>query len=251
MYDYSYRVGFSQCGAERNMTITAMMDVLQDASIFHSEDLGVGYSRLDPDHLMWVLNYWEINIERMPLLCENITVGTFPYDFKGCFGHRNFYIKDASGNFLVKANSLWTLLDSEKMMPARTPADIKDAYTIEPKLEMNYSSRKVIAPEDARAINGEVITVQNHHLDGNAHVNNGQYIKLAIAALEDTFEGEAKVECRKYLSGLKALRVDYRKQAHLGDNIYPVVYRTEDAFYVSLNDAEGSAFSVSEFKTEA
>lgn len=244
MYDYSHRVGFSQCGADRVMSITAMMDVLQDASIFHSEDLGVGYSRLDLDKLIWVVNYWEINISRMPQLCEYITVGTFPYDFKGCFGYRNFYIKDEQGEFLVKANTLWTLLDGNAMRPARTPQDIKDAYTIEPKLDMSYSSRKVVMPEDVETVSQATITVSNQHLDGNGHVNNGQYVKLVVAAIENAYED--KVRSREFLSSVKSIRVDYRKQALLGDIICPVVAKSKEGIFVSLNDEEGNPYSVAQ-----
>lgn len=244
MYDYSHRVGFSQCGANRALSITSMMDVLQDASIFHSEDLGVGYSRLDRDNLIWVLNYWEINIIKMPDLCQRITVGTFPYDFKGCFGYRNFYIKDESGEFMVKANTLWTLLDGEKMVPARTPQDIKDAYELEDKLDMTYSSRKVTIPEGGEVLPQEAVSVSNQHLDGNGHVNNGQYVKLVIAALENTYED--KETCGEFLSNIRSIRVDYRKQALLGDVIYPVVVKAEDAIYVSLNDENGTPYSVAQ-----
>lgn len=244
MYEYSYRVGFSQCGADRLLNITSMMDVLQDASVFHSEDLGVGYSRLDPDNLFWVLNYWEINIEEMPELCQKITVGTFPYDFKGCFGYRNFYIKNEAGEYMIKANTLWTLLDGKSMTPARTPQDIKDIYVLEPKLDMTYSSRKVVMPEVDDRITMDNVIVTSQHLDGNGHVNNGQYVKLVISAIESTFDD--REESRRFLAGVKNLRVDYRKQAMLGDVIVPVVAKTDDGIYVSLNDESGTPYSVSQ-----
>lgn len=248
MYEYDYRIGFSMCGADRKLTIPAMMDVLQDASTFQSDDLGVGYSRLDIDNLMWVLNYWEINIDRMPMLSEQVKVGTFPYDFKGCFGNRNFYIKNADGEYIVKANTLWTLLNNKTMFPAKAPEDIVNAYELEPKLDMTYSSRKVTLPKDANVTEATPILVQTHHLDGNAHVNNGQYVKMAIASMEEVLRGREDEKNDNVLDGLKSLRIDYRKQAMLGDTLYPVICETDDAIYVALNDAEGSPYSVSEYK---
>ena len=38
---------------------------------------------------------------------------------------RQFWIKDANGGYIVKAESIWSLLDTEKRMPVRiTEGDI-------------------------------------------------------------------------------------------------------------------------------
>ena len=92
---------------------------------------------------------------------------------------------------------------------------------------MTYNPRKVLIPETDAVLTLEKdpIHIQLHHLDSNHHVNNGQYVKLAMSAL-----GEEE--------NISSLRIDYRKQAHLGDTIYPVV---------ALYDENKSAFSVAEF----
>ena len=77
------------------------------------------------------------------------------------------------------------------------------------------------------------VHIQIHHLDSNHHVNNGQYVKLALSQIGDP--------------EVSHLRIDYRKQAMLGDVIYPVVYSTGDERVVALNDEEGNPFSVSQF----
>ena len=232
-YEYGTRIGFSRCDVNNVLSITSLIDAFQDASIFQSEDAGVGFDVLREHDLLWVLNYWEIEIDRLPKLCERVTVGTYPYDFKSFMGYRNFYLKDEAGNYMVKANTTWTMVDTNKMTPVKTPDFIINAYTPGPKLDMTYSQRKILLPdkEGVSITEAETRTVELHHLDGNMHVNNCQYINFALtAAGEDV--------------NIRSLRADYRMQAHHKDKIYPVVYKEEEGFTVALNDKEGKPYSV-------
>ncbi len=235
MYEYTKRIGFSECDTNRSLTVTALIDAFQDCSTFQSEDLNVGFDVLQKEHLVWVVNYWEIQAERLPNLCDYVTVGTFPYSFKGCFGFRNFYMKDDAGNYLAKANSMWTLIDSQNAHPVKAPEYVSSAYTIEDKLDMDYNPRKVMIPEgdDVTVIEKDPIEITRHHLDSNNHVNNGQYVRLAMSELE--------------VDRIRHLRIDYRKQAVLGDVICPVVYVKENEKVVALNDRDGKPYSVSQY----
>ena len=237
MYEYKIRIGFSDCDTNKTFTLTSLIDAFQDCSTFQSEDLGVGFDVLTQHNLVWVINYWELNILRLPKLCDYVTVGTYPYDFKGCFGFRNFYMKDEKDEYIVKANSMWTLVDTISSRPSKAPQFISQAYELEQKLDMTYNPRKVLIPEtnDVLTLEKDPIHIQLHHLDSNHHVNNGQYVKLAMSAL-----GEEE--------NIASLRIDYRKQAHLGDTIYPVVYKTDNKSIVALYDENKSAFSVAEFE---
>ena len=235
MYEYKKRIGFSECDTDRKLTVTALIDAFQDCSTFQSEDLNVGFDVLAKEHIVWVINYWEIQIEKLPGLCDYVTVGTFPYSFKSCFGLRNFYMKDEGGDYIVKANSMWTLIDSLAVRPIKAPEYVSNAYTIEEKLDMDYNPRKVLIPEDGEAIvhTKEPVHIQKHHLDSNKHVNNGQYVKIAMSEIEE--------------ADIRSLRIDYRRQAMLGDVIYPVVYEKDNERVVALYDDEHKPFSVSQF----
>ena len=232
-YEYNLRVGFSQSDANLRMNITSIIDAFQDASCFHSDDLGVGYYYLKPKNLVWIINYWEVEFDRIPSYGDKLTVGTFPHLFKSFLGHRNFYLLDEQGNMIVRANTLWTLMDWKNMRPARPDEKILNAYELGEKLDMEYSSRKINIPEDGICEEKDTIVIQNYHLDPNNHVNNGQYIRIAMEMLPQN------KDCRR-------LRVEYRNQAHLGDEIHPVVYNIEGGYVVALNDKEGKAYSVVE-----
>lgn len=62
----------------------------------------------------------------------------------------------------------------------------KAAYPTEPAYDMEYSSRKVKCPENLTLV--EEVDVCQNYLDTNHHVNNGQYIRLAVNVLPIDFE---------------------------------------------------------------
>lgn len=239
-YEYRDRISFSRCDVNRKLSITSLIDAFQDASIFQSEDAGVGIDLLRSGNLLWVLNYWEIEIDRMPGLCDVVNIGTFPYAFKSFMGYRNFYLKDEEGNYLVKANTTWTMVDTVKMTPVKAPDNIVGAYELGSKLDMTYSPRKILIPEgeDVERVDADARTVELHHLDTNMHVNNCQYINFALTAAGEDMD-------------IAVLRADYRKQAHLKDKIYPFVYTKDNEKTVCLNDEEGKPYSVVYFKLRA
>ena len=235
MYEYSKRIGFSECDTNKRFTVPALIDAFQDCSTFQSEDLGVGFDVLEARNLVWVINYWELEISSLPRLCDRVVVGTFPYNFKSCFGFRNFYMKDEDGKYLVKANSMWTLIDSVESRPVKAPDFIPEAYDIEQRLDMTYSPRKVRIPEgDGVSVSEkDPVQIQLHHLDSNHHMNNGQYVKLAMSELDD--------------DNIISLRIDYRRQAVLNDRIFPVVYTRDNERVVALYDGEHNPYSVSQY----
>lgn len=233
MYSYDTRVSFSKVDADENLTMNAIIDYFQDASTFHSEDIGLGYSYLKPRNLLWVINTWQVDVIRNPKYLERLKICTIPYKFRGFLGYRNFYIENEAGEILVKANSMWSLIDYNTLKPVRPDEAMLSGYGETEPLDMEYCSGKLRLPEQITEHNP--IVVEPHFLDPNRHMNNGQYINIARSCVPD-------------LGTVKRLRAEYRSQAFLGDTLYPVSGENEAGKYtVSLNDKNGKPYSVVEF----
>ena len=225
MYTFKSRIRYSEVDSEGFLTMESLLDYFQDCSTFHSEDLGVGVGYLKQRHMAWVLNSWQIVVERYPRLCERVEVGTFPYDFRSFLGYRNFFMKAEDGSWLAKANTLWSLLDMEAGKPAVPPEGMVKAYGIEPRLPMEYAPRKIAIPSNG--VTAEPVVIKKHHLDTNHHVNNAQYVNMALELLpEGCLEGNT----------IHMLRAEYKKQAFLEDVLYPYVVQEPGRFLVSLRD---------------
>ena len=233
MYEFGGRVRYSEIDHTGKMTLPALINYFQDCSTFHSEEVGLGMGRLKADRKAWVLSYWQVIVERYPELGERIVTGTFPTEFKGLYGNRNFYMKDEQGKQLACANSIWVFMDLEKGRPTRPAKEHIEPYGTEEPLDMPYEGRKILMPEECEDM--EPFPVRRYHIDTNEHVNNCQYVQMALEMLP-----------REMSAG--QLRVDYKKSAVLGDIIYPKVSREAERTVVELCDAGGKPYAVVELK---
>ena len=234
MYQFDSRVRYSEVNSEQQLMISSMLDYLQDCCTFQSEDMGLGVDYLKREQVAWVLSSWEIEILRYPKMGERIQVGTWPSEFKGFYGSRNFLMKNENEEVLAKANSLWVFMDTEKMRPTRVNDTFVERYgsVIEPPLEGNWSERKITVPKEATAM--EPVQVAKFFIDTNHHMNNGKYVLVAEEYLPEDFM-------------VGRLRVEYKKAAVLGDVLYPAVTVKEDVVTVVLADEEGRTYAIVQF----
>ncbi len=237
MYSFDSRIRYSETDSEGKLSLEGLLDYFQDCSTFHSEDLGLGVAYLRENKMVWVLSSWQIEITRFPKLAEKVNVGTFPYEFKGCFGYRNFFMTDEQGNYIAKANTMWTLLDTEHFRPKHPTEQMLERYVLEEKLPMDAVGRKITISADAVA--QEEIVVRKQHLDTNNHVNNVQYVRMAMEHLPEGF-------C------INKMRAEYKKQALLQDVMIPYVAGEisgdgSEKKIVSLKDEKGNVYANVEF----
>ena len=75
--------------------------------------------------------------------------------------------------------------------------------------------------------------MRKYHIDTNKHVNNCQYVQMALEALEEDLS-------------VRQLRVEYKKSAVYGDMILPKIAREEERTVVELCDKEGNPYAVVE-----
>ena len=73
------------------------------------------------------------------------------------------------------------------------------------------------------------VKVKSEYIDTNHHMNNAKYITLAMNYVPCHLE-------------VKELRIEYKKQAFSGDEIYPFVASIEGGLAISLRDADGNPY---------
>lgn len=233
MYEYDIRVGYSRVDEDKKLTIAGLIDLFQDCSTFQSEDLGIGLDYCREHGFFWVVNSWQVEIDRLPTLCENISVFTYPVDFRGFVGQRCFGIK-AGGEIIIRCYSIWSLLSTSDYRPVKMNEEMGIRYKTEEPLPMGKITRKIKVPEG-----GELkspVTIEPVHLDANHHVNNGKYVSIAAAYLPEGMQ-------------IRGFRAMYLAQAFLGDVMIPRVSELpEGGYVVSLESSEGAPYAIMEFK---
>ncbi len=232
MFSFNTRIRYSELDHRNGiLPCSSIINYFQDCSTFQSEDLNRGIAYLEEHHQVWLLNGWQLELMKPIKLGDIVTVGTWPYDFKGFYGYRNFIMKDSDGIVLAVANSIWVHLDTQTGRPTKVPKD--NGYTLEPPYPMEYVDRKVDTP--INSILHDAFQVKKSNIDSYNHVNNGQYIKMAEEFLPDQFISTS-------------MRVEYKAQAKLGDIILPFVSEQEDCYTIMLANESEKPFATVEFK---
>lgn len=242
VYEYKTRIRYSEIDSEGFLTPVAMLDLLQNTSTFQSEDLGMGPEYLKEHNTAWVLNSWQVCINKMPVFGDEVTVQTWSYGIKGMLGFRNFRILSTDGGTLVYANSVWAYVNTKTLSPVRCSADEVEKYGKSEQLEMECAPRKISLPEVMEE--REPFEVKQYFIDTNHHMNNSKYVLSAMDYLPDDFP-------------IREIRAEYKKSAHLHDMIYPKVSDVnaesgtgdgERVVTVTLNDSEGSGYATIQFR---
>ncbi|MBH1942445.1 acyl-[acyl-carrier-protein] thioesterase [Mobilitalea sibirica] len=232
MYLFNSRVRYSEMNHQKNtMDPSSIINYFQDCSTFQSEDLNLGLSYLQKKNRIWLLTGWQLQIKSPIHLGDQITIGTWPYDFKGFYGYRNFIMKNDREEVLAVANSIWVYIDTTTNRPTKVPDD-HAGYTLEPPYPMEYADRKINLPDNL--VSQPKFKVIKSNIDSYNHVNNGQYIKMAEEYLPDTFI-------------TREMRVEYRKQAVLDDTIVPMICCQKNNCVVVLSDQENKPYAIIEF----
>ena len=187
----------------------------------------------------------QVEIIRVPDYKEELTVTTSVYGMKPMFGFRNTFIYDAQGNPCYKTWSMGAFVDKAAGKLKRVDDATIQSMKLEPQLEMNYKDRRIILPKgrsseshpslledgqvatelDKVKTEGEVlepIKVLRADIDYNKHLNNANYVRMAMELLPEDF----------IVSGL---RVEYRVAAKLGDCLTPTIYKIADGIIISLS----------------
>lgn len=232
MYTYQTRVRYSECGASRQAGLSHILDYLQDACTFQAEELGIGLSYMQEHKAGWVLSSWQADLLRYPGFGETLRITTWPYDFYGFMGFRNFLVTDAAGEPLVRANSVWVFMDMRKNRPVKITPEISHAYQVQERLEMEYLDRKLHNFEAGSQ--KPALQIPRYFIDTNHHVNNAKYILLAEELLPENFQA-ARV------------RAEYKKPAVYGDLLFPCIRQQADCQAVKFSDREGRPYVLMEF----
>ena len=221
MYTLNYKVTTSTCDSEGRLKLYSALQMMQDCSEMWIDSEPEVKSYFARENMAQLLASRQVEVLRVPSFKEELTVSTSVYEMKPMFGFRNTFIYDADGRPCYRTWSMGAFVDKATGKLKRVDDAVANTLLIEPQLEMNYRDRRIILPKGG----GESfapIKVMRADIDYNRHVNNANYIRMAMELLPENFE-------------IKGLRVEYRVAAKLGDTLTPTVYRIDDVFVIALS----------------
>lgn len=225
MFSLKYKVTTSTCDSEGRLKLYSALQMMQDCSeMWIDTEPGVR-QYFSEQNMAQLLASRQVEVVRVPAYKEELTVTTSVYGMKPMFGFRNTFIYDAQGRPCYRTWSMGAFVDKASGKLKRVDDATIASMRLEPQLEMSYRDRRIILPREETSESVQVlqpVRVLRADIDYNRHMNNANYIRMAMELLPEDFV-------------VKGLRVEYRVAAKLGDMLTPVVYRTADGIIVSLS----------------
>lgn len=193
---------------------------LLNAAGNHSQKRGWGISALNENHHTWVLSRLSIEMTEMPRNYQHCQVSTWVESVMKLFTTRNFAIKDAEGNPMGYARSVWAMIDTE----TRRPCDLVTLYDGD---LLNYvvSDEENVCPieghgrfrfRDAQLVS--TLTTCYSDIDINGHVNSIKYIEHILNLFSH----------QQMERGIKRFEIAYKAESYMGDTLSFYVQPVDD-----------------------
>ena len=189
----------------RRLRTSELFKLLQEASIRHTEQLGMGREKTLDKGILWVLLMQRAEIARMPEYDEDIVLTSWPGKTMHLLFPRYYSVETEAGEPLIRASALWSLVDAKTrkvVFPERYVVAIEGIETGN-EIALPGSIRKLDCDREKR------FEVPYSFVDLNGHMNNTRYFDLA----EDCVGAAAKGK------RLKEIRTEYVNEARFGETI--------------------------------
>jgi len=187
---YSYTVLGTDTDYRDRLQMNALFSMLQESASCNATEHGWGFEKLDGEDYCWILLRMSVRMNRLPSWRESIQVDTWSRGADKLYFHRDFLIKDESGDAIGTATSIWILADRISHRPVRPdhvfsvektrfqaesvlpfePPKLKTTYSVDKMASGEYSSQTIVKYADFSEI------------DRNLHVNNTRYVAWSIDA---------------------------------------------------------------------
>ena len=159
----------------RRLRSSELFKLLQEASIRHTEELGMGRDKTLDRGILWVLLMQRAEIRRMPAYDEEIVLKSWPGKTMHLLFPRYYSMETTTGEPLLKASALWSLVDAKTrkvVFPERYGVEIEGVVLGE-EIQLPGAIQK------RECIHEKTFVVPYSFVDLNGHMNNTRYFDLA------------------------------------------------------------------------
>ena len=227
VYEKSYRLLSSDVDAQRRLRLSCLFTFLQEASIAHTTELGMGREKTLDRGLLWIVTLTQVKVTRLPVYDEDVRLLSWPGDTMHLYFPRYYRMEDDGGHALLTGSALWALMDqgTRKMVFPEDHGVHIEGERGEKPLPLPA------APRPPQGGEKEVFTVPYSYVDLNGHMNNTRYLDL----IEDRMPADLREKA------VREIRAEFSGEAKLGEEVALTCARQGDAFLLS-GDRERKLF---------
>lgn len=213
-----------QVDCHRRAKPSVLLYMAQEAACGHCNELALGWDVLQEKQLFWAIIRHKMQITRLPVEGETITVETWPMPTTRSAFPRATVAYDETGNEVFRSVALWVLMNTQSramVLPGKSGIALEGTVTGN---ELALPSS--ILPKTLE--NTVTRTVRYSELDRNGHMNNTRYLdwvddllsaefheahpvrEFTVCYLSEALENQS-VDLRWQLSDGPCLQVDGRR----------------------------------------
>jgi len=215
------------------VSLCSLLKLMFELAWFDSQRQNIGFNQLKSKNLFWVLSRLYVEVDHYPAWLDKIIIKTWYSGTDGIYAFREYLITDDKGNPLLKANSLWLILDLEtkKVVALKKFNDF-------PAPSGGYVCRlprKIRLKEKADDLH--FFPVLFSDLDVNKHLNSVKSLERIIDHFGIDFLNKKEIN---------SLEINYLKEGHGGDFLAVSVNKKDENIYTaSLSRQSDSADLIS------
>lgn len=210
----------------RKLRTSVLMEILQEISIAHTEQLGAGRNKTLDRGFLWVIMQQNIRILHMPEYDDEITVLSWPGKTMHVLFPRFYRIIDSEGKLLVEGSALWALIDqnTRKMIfPEQNGITVEGEETGE-----EYPLPARIAAEETEQTG--TFHVPFSYCDLNGHMNNTRYFDL----LDDMLAGSDPTPA--------SIQAEYHHEIRCHNDVVLKLHRDQEHAYMEGESGDQLCF---------
>jgi medium-chain acyl-[acyl-carrier-protein] hydrolase len=229
LLEEKFKVRNYEVGAGKKLSLHHLLNYFQEIASNHASMLGWSYEDMLEKGFFWALSRMELEFERLPNWGETVRVQTWAKGTEKFFAVRDFLVLDLEGNELVRASSVWLVVDIATKRPKRASIIMDKIPNLTEKNALKISLGK-LTPLENKVLEVER-AVNQSELDLNRHVNNAKYIDWLIDCFPINYIEEKE---------LQKLTLQFVSETKAGDSVVLELSESENKSLISAHFANSN-----------
>ncbi len=196
VFKQSFRLPAFDCNRYNVADLVWYLQIMQEISSTHSENIELGAAELVNKGLEWVILRNIIDVNRYAKWTETVHLETWAHQKYKLLSPRTVIGYDDDGNKLFESTSFWAMLNRNRNFRPIPPKPYLDMYGY-PKNEAdakapNYPT-KIDIDDTYNMINNRNVSSIYDDIDVNQHTNNISYVRWMMSLMDDEYRNTHKV----------------------------------------------------------
>ena len=219
-HNKDYEIRYTDVDMSDNLKLSSLLSLMEESACLSAEELGFGYSVLQPKNFGFIMVNWYIEMNRAVKLGDVLTIHTWPIKPKKLIVLRDFELFVGDEKVGV-ATSRWCLVDLKNFKMLPSSAALSEDLQYNDFRSVDIANIKVPECEGGKLCYSKVVSYSDY--DHYNHVNNTKYADFLL----DVFTVDEMKD--KFYSCVK---ITYVKQSKEGETLDFYKSRLDDGSWI-------------------